>query len=56
MVFGKYEVDLFVIGFAGLSIETKGFYALLAKLNDHAAGERCKLEAGVWGIYGLLLI
>ncbi len=49
MVLGKYEVDLFVI-------ETKGFYALLAMLNDHAAGERSKLEADVWGIYGLLLI
>ncbi len=53
MVLGKYEVDLFVIGFPGLSIQPKGFYALLAMLNDHAAGERCKLEADVWGIYGL---
>ncbi len=33
---GKYGVHLFVIGFPGLSIETKGLYALLAERNVRA--------------------
>ncbi len=37
MGLGKYGADLFVIGFPGLLIETKGFYPLLAVLNVRAA-------------------